>query len=291
MRYLAIVAGLLFSAIPPSVAHGQPPQYEPTWLQLEYERSSERSDGQTSGTSLGRQALIETVIEETPGGVVLQYDLPRDEGGKANSGFWYFPARVIERPDGSLGLLDEQVVEARIDKWLEKHRIPKEACGMWNHGGGFPFKVDCDPQSILDQIESFDLRISDLMAGAEYSHAQGDVPGILMALPAAGRPGYSVTFTVDQDKARTAEVAKALILAQMLGKDLSRQQAEADAAKIGFQGSIRIEFDLNPAGTVIRKTEQSEITVTRPGEDAETTTSLTTVTRLDLESALEKFAD
>lgn len=259
-------------------------------MQLEYERSSKRSDGQTSGTSHGRQALIETVIEETSGGVVLQYDLPRDEGGKANSGFWYFPARVLERPDGSLELLDEQVVEARINQWLDKHKISKEACGMWSHGGGFPFKVDCDPQSILDQIESFDLRIPDLMAGAEYSHALGDVPGELMALPAA-RPGYSVTFTVDQDKARAGEVANALILAQMLGQDLTRQQAEEDAAKIGFQGTIRIEFDLNPAGTVIRKTERTEITVTRPGEDAETTTSLTTVTRLDLESALEKFAD
>jgi len=234
--------------------------------------------------------LIETVIEETSDGVIIQYDLPRDEGGKANSGFWYFPARVIERPDGSLELLDEQIVEARINQWLEQYKIPKEACGMWSHGGGFPFKVDCDPQSILGEIESFDLRIPGLVDGAEYSHPLGEGPGILTALPTS-RLGYSATITVDQDKARAEEVENALILAQMLGKDLSRQQAQEDAAKVGFQGSIRIEFDLDASGTVIRKTERVEITMKRPDESAETTTSLTIVTRFDMDSALEKFVN
>ena len=274
----------------PAVAYGQPLPHEPTWLQLEYERSAKRSGGQSSGSSRGRQALIETVVDERPDGVVLQYDLPRDEEGKAGSGFWYFPARVMEKPDGSLELLDEQLVKARIDQWLETHKIPEEACGKWTHGGGFPFKVDCDPESILGQIKAFDLRISDLMAGADYSHALGEAPGTLKALPAA-RSGYHVTFTVDQDKARAQEVANALFLAQMLGEDLTRQQAEEDAGKIGFRGSIVIEFDLDAAGTVIRKTERTEIIVTRPDEEAETTTSLTTVTRLGMENALEKVAD
>ena len=221
---------------------------------------------------------------------MLQYDLPRDEEGKASSSFWYFPARVMEKPDGSLELIDKLLVEARIDLWLETHKISEKACGMWSHGGGFPFKVDCDPQSILGQIEAFDLRIPDLMAGADYSHALGEAPGTLKALPAA-RSGYYVTFTVDQDKARAEEAANALILAQMLGEDLTRQQAEEDAEKIGFRGSIVIEFDLDAAGTVIRKTERTEIMVTRPDEEAETTTSLTTVTRLGMEDALKKFAD
>ncbi len=290
MRYWAVLAGLLLSAVPPSIAYGQASQYESTWLQLEYERSSRHSDGQLGSSSNGRQALIETIIEETPSGVVLQYELPRDKEGKPSSGFWYFPARLLERPDGSLELLDKQVVEDRIDQWLEKPRIPREACGMWSHGGGFPFQVDCDPYSILGQIESFDLRIPDLMAGSEYSHPQSSAPGKLKALPET-RPGYFVNVTVDPAKLRAAEVEKALILAQMLGKDLARQQAEEDAAKIGFQGSISIEFDLDQTGTVIRKTERSEIIVTRPGEDAETTTMLTTVTRLNLEAALEKYAD
>jgi|TARA_R100001244_G_scaffold71741_2_gene57996 hypothetical protein len=290
MKYLSALAGLLSGAIMPSVAHGEPLPHEPTWLQLEYELSAKRSDGQSSGTSRGRQALIETVMEERPDGVVLQYDLPHDEEDKASSGFWYFPARVVERQDGSLELLDQPLVEARIDRWLKTHKIPKEACGMWSHGGGFPFKVDCDPQSILDQIEAFDLRIPDLMTGADYSHALDEAPGTLKALPAA-RSGYSVTFTVDQSKARAGEVANALILAQMLGKDLTRQQAEEDAEKIGFQGSIMIEFDLDPAGTVIRKQERIEIMVTRPDEEVETKTSLIIVTRLGMEDALEKFAD
>tara|TARA_R110000772_G_scaffold54456_9_gene124419 strand:+ start:35884 stop:36756 length:873 start_codon:yes stop_codon:yes gene_type:complete len=290
VRYTLAFAGLLVGAIMPSGVHGKPPQHESTWLQLEYERSSKLSDGHTSGTSSGHQALIETVKEETSEGIILKYDLPPDEGGKADSGFWYFPARVMERPDGSLELLDAQIVEARINQWLEKYKIPREACGMWSHGGGFPFKVDCDPQSILDEIESFDLRIPSLVDGAEYSHALGEGPGILTALPAS-RPGYSVTLTVDEDKVRAEKAETALILAQMLGEDLTRQQAEEDAAKIGIQGSIRIEFDLNTSGAVIRKTERTEITVKRPEELAETTTSLTIVTRLDMDSALEKLAN
>lgn len=161
---------------------------------------------------------------------------------------------------------------------------------MWNHGGGFPFKVDCDPQSILDQIKPFDLSIPERIEGTEYSHALGDAPGILEVLPTP-RSGYFVTLTIDQDKARAAEVENALILAQMLGNDLTSQQAEDDSVKIDFQGWIRIEFDLDPSGTVSRKTERSEVTIQRPDEDIEIKTSVTTVTRLDMETALKKFAE
>jgi len=288
VRALFFFALMSLSLATPSFADDRDTHKQSAWLQLEYKTSSKNSDGQGSSNSGGRQALIETILDETPDGVVIQYDLPRDADGKANSGFWYFPARVIERPDGALELLDEQLVGARIDQWLEKYKISKEACGMWSHGGGFSFKVDCDPQSILDEIDAFDLRIPNLQAGAVYSHPLGAAPGTLETLPPP-RQGWRVTFAVDQDKARAAEADRALILAQMLGTDLARQQAIRDAEKIKFQGTIAVIFDLDLSGTIVRKTERSEISVTRPNEDAETKTSLTTVTRMDMETALAKF--
>lgn len=110
MKWTAFVTSILLAAITPVNAHAESSLDNKTWLQHEYERSSKRSDGQSSGSSSGRQALIETVIEGTPTGIILEYDLPRDEEGKANSGFWYFPARVIQR---SVGM---RIVEPR--RWL-----------------------------------------------------------------------------------------------------------------------------------------------------------------------------
>ncbi len=252
MKKAVLVVGLLMAAVFSSAGHCQSINEVTTFLLLEYENSSTDSDGNSIGSSNGRQSLIETVVKKTPDGTILKYDLRRDKEGKTKSGFWYFPAQVFERSDGSLELLGTDVIEKRIDQWLKKRKFPREVCGLWIHGGGFPFKFDCDPQSTLGQIEPFDLRISSMVAGAEYSHALSAVPGILKLLPAP-RKGFSVVLSVDAGKVRDGEIEQALILAQMLGNELPRQQAEEDASKTGYAGSITIEFDIDDSGTITKK--------------------------------------
>lgn len=256
----------------------QPQEQEARLLRLEYETSSENSDGDTTSSSSGRQALIETFVGETPAGRVFEYDLPRDENQNKKPGFWYFPAKVRERSDGTAELLEIDVIQARIDKWLEDRDIPPEACGTWTHGGGFPFKVDCDPYSILDQIAPFQLRIPDVKADGEYTHPQGKTEGILVPLPSP-RSGYAVELPLDEAKARLSEVEHSLILAQMLGLKLSRQQAESDAAKIQFEGSIVVEFDVDRGGLVSRRSETVTMVIARPNAQKEKRTASVIVAR------------
>ncbi|MXP46399.1 hypothetical protein GRI43_03195 [Altererythrobacter luteolus] len=287
MRFYLFLSAVIVSAIP-FAAQANAGSDRASWLQLVYERSSVSSDGGSNSSSSGQQSLIETVMRNTDDGVVLRYDLPRDEAGNTRTKFWYFPADVLERPDGSLELLDVDSVKSRIDQWLTQRNIPREACGHWTHGGGFPYRVDCDPDSILDQIEAFDLRMPRLEAGAEFSHPMASSPGILERL-AAPRTGYFVVLSIDQQKARAEEAKNALILAQMLDEDLSREQAESDAAQTDFQGSIRMEFDLEPTGSVIKMSMRTNAVVTNPDGTRETKTSLVTVERHDVEAAKAQF--
>ena len=287
MRLYLFLSAAIASATP-LAAEANAGSDRASWLQLEYETSSVSSDGGSNSSSSGRQSLIETVVRNTDDGVVLRYDLPRDEAGNAKTGFWYFPADVLEKPDGSLELLDVDSVKSRIDHWLTQRNIPREACGLWTHGGGFPYQVDCNPNSILDQIEAFDLRIPALDAGAEFPHAMANSPGILERLTAP-RTGYFVTVSIDQQKARSEEAKNALILAQMLKQDLSREQAESDAAQTDIRGSIRMQFDLGPTGSVVRLSNRTSVVVKNPDGTSETRTSLVTVERHDVEAAKAKF--
>lgn len=263
-------------------------ELEASWLQLTYETATIRPDGTETASSSGRQALVETVVEETSEGTILLYDWPRDEEGEARSNFWYFPARILEKPDGSLDLLDKDVVEERIEHWLQKYSLPREACGYWSHGGGFPFRVDCDPNIIFQQIEGFYLRGRNLSQGAEFTHGMASKLGILEPL-AAPRSGLQVTVQVDEEKSREAEAKQALITAQMFGDALTREEAEEQAQKTRYSGDIMIEFDIDNDGTVVRRTETSRITIERPDKPAETTKAIMMVERLDLEAAFAKY--
>lgn len=287
MRLYLFLSAIIASATP-LAAEANAGSDRVSWLQLEYETSSVSSDDGSNSSSSGRQSLIETVVRNTDDGVVLRYDLPRDEAGDAKTGFWYFPTDVLEKPDGSLELLDVDSVKSRIDHWLTQRNIPRKACGLWTHGGGFPYQVDCNPDSILDQIEAFDLRIPGLEADAEFPHPMASSPGILERLTAP-RTGYFVTVSIDQQKARSEEAKNALILAQMLGQDLPCEQAESDAAQTDIRGSIRMEFDLGPTGSVVRLSNRTSVVVKNPDGTSETRTSLVTVERHDVEAAKAKF--
>jgi hypothetical protein len=278
--FMASIAGQCFLASP-LAANTDADASNASWLQLEYSQSTLQDDGTQTASSNGRQAVIETVIEETDEGVILKYDWPRDEDGQAQSNFWYLPIRVLEKPDGSQQLLDIETVEARVDAWLERYDISREACGKWWLGGGFPFRVDCDPQVALAQIEPFDLRAPQLREGGEFSYPLAKAPAKFTPL-AKPRSGLTVTLEADAEKSRAAEVKWLLQMGQMLGSGLTREQAERDAAAMEFTGSITIEFDIDALGIVTKRTDRSELTVVRPGKGTETSRAVFTVERRDV---------
>ncbi len=253
---------------------------EQTWLQYSYEYQTSSSSGS------GHQALIETVVERTPEGLVLEYDWPQDKQGNPSSNYWYFPARLLKHTDGSLVLLDEPAIERRIDRWLGKYKFPRDACGRWSHGGGFPFKIDCDPQSIIEQIELFDVRFPGIVAGGFFEHPLGQAPGMLIR-NSSDPLVMETMFALDPEKAREQEVEQKLIIAQMMGEPLSREEAVAEAARIKFAGRFFVTFKLNAAGEITKVTRLSETTVAPPDTQPETKTRVEVLERFASEPELD----
>lgn len=251
---------------------------EQSWLQYEYAMQSSSPDGSVTGSHYGRSALIETVLARAGDGVTLRYDLPPEKDGKARGAFWYFPVDVRKLPDGSLELADPVAMLARVESWLIDQQVPRDLCGVWTHGGGFPFKFDCDPQSAIEQVEPFDLGTSGIGEGKSFVHPLGLEPGIFRA--AEDDPGSLIaTFAIDPVKARAEEVEQELVLAQMLGTDLSREEAVEQASKVSFEGTITLRFDFDASVAILRRTAETTVVVTRPGAEPETTISKNVVTR------------
>lgn len=269
---------LALSALLPSLISAHEQTASAVLLQSEYETKSEWVDGSGSSSSSGGQVLIETYLGETEVGKLYNYDLPRDEDGKSNSNFWYFPAHVVEKSDGSLVLADREGIEKRIDQWLVQRKWPRKLCGRWSHGGGFPYKVDCDPDSILRQIAELDLRFPKLVEGQTFEHPLGKEPAVLQPSEDSEN-SLKAVFELSTDAARKDEVEQALILAEMLDEDLTREQAEAEALETSYNGSITVEFVLDEAGKVISKTEYASFTVSTPNDGSKKKEARTRVFR------------
>lgn len=258
-----------------------------SWLLLEYKNSSETEDG-SSSSSNGRQSLIETVVDRTAEKTVLEYDYPHVDNGRNKAGFWYFPAKITVSSDGTRHLTDRSAVEQRIAKGIEERGIPVEACGKRTHGGGFPFKYDCDPDSVLKQIEPFILEETGIYEGATYSHPAGLLPVSLRRDERAKNTLLAV-FQIAPDVFRSRKIEQDRIYSEMMNEAFSPIEAQRHAEQTDYVGTISVRFELDEAATVSRRIETTIITESPPDGPAKTRQSQVSVTRMDVEDANERF--
>src|SRR5688500_6405172 len=114
MLFMATTAALLLLA---NNVRSEPPQSAPKVgeeyeISKRYETSEQTSDG-SSGSSSGRDVILERVIGVREGGLELEYDLPKDATAKDRARSWQFPARVFRRANGSMHLLNSPELESR----------------------------------------------------------------------------------------------------------------------------------------------------------------------------------
>lgn len=168
MLVLAIIAAPF---LPSSNARGASPQAAPQVgeeyeIIKKYETSQLSSDG-GSGSSRGRDTLLERVIGVRDGGLELEYDLPKDATAADRARSWQFPVRVFRPTNGSMRLLNRPELEARVEVWLKAAGWTRAACGRWIFTWN-AFLIECDPQSVIKMVEAVDLRVADLRDGAPY---------------------------------------------------------------------------------------------------------------------------
>ena len=189
MQKLAIMLALaaaLVAAAAPGPRVGQAFQIT---TDREMEEHGNRDDSQRS-TSTDRDSYVERVAAVRPDGVILEYDLPADATFNERATNWQFPFQVLKARDGTLQLLNQPELAARVDRWLKAAGMSRAACGQliftWN-----AFRIECDPQSTVRWLATVTppdklgagIPFTDPDAGAPTTLRQASAERLVATLP------------------------------------------------------------------------------------------------------------
>lgn len=267
MLVTSVIAALF---LPASDARCESPQSAPKVgeeyeISKRYETSHQSSDGASLGSSSGRDIILERVIGVRDGGLELEYDLPKTATAQDRSRSWQFPVRVFRPSSGSMQLLNGAELDARVEVWLKAAGWTRTACGRWIFTWT-AFRIECDPQSVIKAVETFDLRYAAIRDGAPYLETEARSPGTLTK-KAAGPNGatFTVVMQVDPDVGRRARADSDVAIGEIMQKPVTLELALRERAKEGVSGTISVTFDTDSAGNVRWRTKVTKVETKRAG--------------------------
>lgn len=256
---IALILVLLW----PLIAVGDAPRHAPTvgdryLITKSYETSSETSDG-SSGSSRGSDRIVESLVGVSKDGLEFEYDLPGDMTPEARARSWQFPARVFKPTNGTVQLLNRSEVESRVENWLKAGGMTREECGKWIFTWN-AFRIECDPESIVQLLDSFDLSIENLSDGASYVDSEAMSPGLLRKNASGeGDETYSVALEIDQEMVRRARAESDVVVGELLNKPVTLEEALAKRAKEEISGTILVTIKADHVGNAWRRTRVAEV--------------------------------
>lgn len=233
-----------------------------------YQTSEQGTDG-SSGSSSGREVLLERVLGVRQGGLELEFDLPASATAEDRARIWMFPARVFRPANGPMQLLNRPELEARIDVWLTAAGWTRADCGRWIFTWN-AFRIECDPESVIRMVEAFDLRSSDIEDGGTYRTAEARGPGTL-ARTSAGPDGatYSVVMEIDPEVVSRARAESDVAVGQIMQKPVTLEAALVERSNEDISGGVSVTFDTDLAGNIRSRTKVT--TVETKGADNRST--------------------
>jgi hypothetical protein len=241
--------------------------------------SAQQGSDKSSGNAHDKDTIIERVIGLREDGVQLRYDLPDAATAEERAGNWQFPAQVFKPFGGPAQLLNGPELEARVDGWLKAAGWPRTVCGHWIFTWN-AFRIECDPQSVIKTVQSFDLRSADLREGAPYQEPEALGSGKLASKP-AGPDGaiFAVEMPIDPDAVRRDRAESDVVVGEIMKKPVSLDAALRERAREIVSGTISVTFETDPAGNVRRRTKVTKLDIKGPDGRSETRTVAETLER------------
>lgn len=249
-------------------------------LALEYQTDKEGGEYDSRSSSSGRQAIAERIIAVTGDGVEAEYtvlDAPEDVRGNER---WMFPARIRFAADGGKDLLNRDELAERNAAWLAEAKWPREVCSRWLFTWT-AIQIRCDPEAAVEAVESFGMHPGRIAEGQPFV-LKGALGPVVLART-GGTDGRSVltgSGPVDVAYLRESAARQAMVVAEITGKTLTLEEAQAQAAAITGGGMMSVTFEVDAAGLVWKRTDRSEMIVTGAPDGDETRRRESTVTRL-----------
>lgn len=235
--------------------------------------ASQGSDGSRSDAT-HRDALLERVLAVQPDGLELEYDLPPDATPAERERTWQLPVRVLRPADGPARLLNRADLDQRLAAWLARAGLTRAACGHWLFTWT-AIRIECDPQSAVDLVASFDLRQPALRPGALIRDREAAAPGTLSV---AVGGGLMARLMIDPGRIRRSQAEADVAAAEIGRKPLALADALRARAGELVAGTVTVTFQTDTGGAVRRRTRLVELS-TGSGATARRTTSTETVER------------
>jgi hypothetical protein len=273
---LSICAVLLAAA---NVRAAELPTGDAIVLQKRYETRRTRSDGTPLASSSGVTSLSVRIIAVRADGRELVFDLPSGATQADRARNWQFPARVFQPDRGATTLLNQDELESRLAAWLTSANRDRSVCGQWIFTWN-AFHIDCDPQSVLATIGSFDLRVADLGDQAIYVDQGASEPGRLAATPqATGGRIYTTQLPVDPEVVHRARAESDVVVGAILKEPVSPDAALEARRKDRIEGTISITLEADPGGAIRRRVRVVRLQTVRADGSTEIETQTETVER------------
>jgi hypothetical protein len=247
-------------------------------ITLTRDTSSHSDDNQSSSSSHDQDTIIERVIDVRGDDLELEYDLPKDATADDRSRQWQFPARVFKPLNGPALLLNKTELETRVDAWLRKAGWPRTVCGRWIFTWN-AFQIECDPKTVLETIQAFDLRSADLREGASYKSAGARTAGTLIRKGKGSAWTFATAMDVDPDSVRRARAESDVVVGEIMRKPVTLEAALRERSKEAISGKISVTFETNAAGRAVRRTTVRSIDTRMPDGRSETETTTETLER------------
>jgi|GEM_PF-648672 len=240
------------------------------------ESSSSGSDG-SSSTSHDRDGFIERVVAVRADGVELEYDVPASTEGRED--VWQFPARVFRPRQGPLQLLNRAELEARVEAWLKRAKLPRAACGHWYFSWN-AFQVQCDPQSVIATLDGLDSPVPELRDGAPYRDPEAGAPAPLKRKRAGPDGGsFRAEMPLDAERVRRQRAEADVAVGEIMHKPVTLEAALRERAKERVSGTIAVELEADSAGNVRRRTRVVKVETRAADGRTEKQTSTQTLER------------
>jgi hypothetical protein len=254
------LTGLLTALCLPTMAANTEPtrrsvQTGDTFEITKTQDSSSQGSDASSGSSHDQDTIIEHVDAVRPDGLEVTFDLPKDASAEERRQTWQFPARVFKPREGPMQLLNAAELETRVDAWLKWGKMTREACGHWIFTWN-AFKIECDPQSVIETIEAFDPRVPDLHAGALYRDAHALAPAPLTKKDSGSQAStFTALLTIDPNVVQRDRAQSDVVVGEITRKAVTLDAALAQRGKEKVTGTIEVSIDADEDGNMRRLTK------------------------------------
>lgn len=271
---IAAFAATLFAASAAMAQSARPVAGDLHHIVVSYQTTEESSDGSTSSSS-GHDTMLERVIAVGDLGLELEYDLPADTTAEDRARTWKYPARVFLPTDGPQRLLNAPELDARLDRWLASAGWSRDVCGSWIFTWS-AFLIECDPASVLAEIEAISLLSVEIADGAAYAHPDTLGPAALARSSNTPNGAFTAVLKLDGNAIRRSRAESDVAVGEMMQQPVTLEQALLKRSTEQVSGTVEVTFEVDQAGRPIRRTAVTTFEIV--GADGVTETHRSTIT-------------